>query len=438
MTRLKIPGLTYGVVRDGRLVRVGALGMSDLEHAVRTRKEALFEVGSITKQFTAVATMQLVEAGKVSLDDSVNKYLPDAAKVWEPITLRHLLYQTSGLPDYALVPGLGLTDDFTRETFMKKMGEFPLDFAPGDAWAYSNTNYALLGFVIEKASGQTYLEYMQEHVLKAAGMNQTRFSNLYEIVPRRAHGYLLNEGTVLRTLPSGGSINSDGTLMSNVADMAKWDQTLRSGKLLKKSSYDLLWKPAVLNSGRTRPYGMGFFLNAPKFPAFVGHHGNSAGYGAGHAHYPEKKLSVIVMANIYPAPGNVLAAGIAEQLEPSLRFVPPKPTADPSPERTERIKQAFTKLAANAPDAELLEPEFIAPLSTGRARNFPSPYAPFRTLKRFDFVGAEPVGSDTLVTYRAETDTRGFTGYFTYTPSGKVANIVLKTDPASVTAPKAR
>jgi CubicO group peptidase (beta-lactamase class C family) len=429
MKRLKIPGLTYGVMRDGKLVRSGALGLADLEHGVKSKKEDLFEIGSITKQFTAVATMLLVDQGKLSLDDPVTKHLDDAPKAWEGVTLRHMLYQVSGLPEYVMLPGIGLTDEFDRATFMKKVGEQPFDFKTGSTWAYSNTNYALLGFVIEKASGKPYMEFMTESVLKPLGMNQSRFSNPYDVVPRRSHGYLLNQGQVLRSLPSSASINSDGTLMSNVEDMAKWDAALRSGKLLKPASYALLWSPAKLDTGRIRPYGMGFFLNSPKFPRFIGHHGNSAGYGAGHAHFPDKKLSVVVLANIYPAPGNQLAAGIAEILEPTLKFAIPSESPDPDTARTERVKQALTKLAASTIDPEFHEVELTAPMATGRARNFPSPYAPFRTLKKFAFAGAEPLGGDTLLTYRIENDTRAFTGFFTYTPAGKVANIVLKADP---------
>lgn len=429
MKRLKIPGLTVGVIRDGKLVRTGAYGKADLEHDVKSRKEDLFEIGSITKQFTAIATMMLVEQGKLDLDAPVTKYLDDAPKTWEGITLRHMLYQTSGLQDYALVPGLGLTDTYERATYMKKMGELPLDFKTGSTWAYSNTNYALLGFVIEKASGKSYIEFMTENVLKTVGMTKTVFSNPYDVVPRRSHGYLLNQGQVLRTLPSSASINSDGTIMSNVEDMAKWDAALRAGKLLKPSSYALLWSPAKLDTGRVRPYGMGFFLNSPKFPRFIGHHGNSAGYGAGHAHYPDKKLSVVVLANIYPAPGNQLAAGVAEILEPSLKFAIPSESPDPDAARTARVKEALTKLASSTIDPELHEVELTAPLATGRARNFPSPYAPFKAPKRFAFAGAEPLGADTLLTYRIETETRTFTGFFTYTAAGKLANIVLKGDP---------
>jgi CubicO group peptidase (beta-lactamase class C family) len=429
MKRLKIPGLTLGVIRDGQLVRTSAYGKADLEHDVPIQAGDIFEIGSVTKQFTAVAAMMLVEQGKLSLDDPVTKYLDDAPKAWQAVTLRHMLYQTSGLPEYATVPELGLTDEFDRAKFMKKMGELPVDFAPGATWDYSNTNYALMGWVIEKASGKPYMEFLTEQVLKPAGMLHTSFSNPYEVVPRRAHGYLLNQGQVLRTMPSSGSINSDGTIMSNVEDMAKWDATLRAGKLLSPASYKLLWSPARLASGRERPYGMGFFLNAPKLPRFIGHHGNSAGYGAGHAHFPDKKLSVVVLMNLYPAPGNQLAQGVAEILEPSLKFVAPKEAPDSDAARTERVKQALAKLAAGTVDPEFHDPELTAPLGTSRAKNFPSPYAPFRTLKRFAFAGAEPLGEATLLTYRAETETRAFTLFFTYTKEGKVANVVAKVEP---------
>jgi len=431
MARMKIPGLTLGIVKDGKLIRTEAYGLSDIEHDVPATKDDIFEIGSVTKQFTAVAVMMLVEDGKVSLDDPVTKYLDDVPKSWEKVTLRHMLYQTSGFPDYALVPGLGIVEDFNRAKFVKTMGEMPFDFEPGTTWAYSNTNYALLGWVIEKAAGKDYMAFVQERIIQPLGMTKTSFSNPYVVVKRRSHGYLLNQGNVLRMPAMAASVNSDGTIMSNIEDMAKWDTALRTGKLLKPESYRLLWAPASLKSGRTRAYGMGFFLSPPQFPKFIGHHGNSAGYGASHSHWPEKNLSVIVLCNIYPAPGNVIAQGVAETLEPSLKFKPDTTaaSADPDTKRTEKVSQALAKLATNTADPELMEPELTAPMTTGRMKMGPGQYGMFRKIDKIDFVAANKQGKDTWLTYRVATAPRNFTVYVLMSEAGKVAQILPRAEP---------
>lgn len=118
--------------------------------------EDAYEIGSITKSFTAIAAMTLVEEGKLSLDDPVSKYIPEAPEAWKPILVRNLLHQTSGLKDYAFIPGIGLADEYDRAKWMGEMTKLPLDFTAGLTWAYSNSNYALLGWIIEKAAGQPY------------------------------------------------------------------------------------------------------------------------------------------------------------------------------------------------------------------------------------------------------------------------------------------
>src|SRR5207253_2454378 len=140
-----------------------------------------------TKQFTAVATMMLVEEGKVGLDDPVSKYVEGSPDTWKGITVRHLLTHTSGLKEYVFVPGLGLLDEYDRATFLKGMTPLPLDFQPGETWAYSNTNFALLGIVIEKASGKSYTDFLTERILKPTGMTNSQILNPDAIVLHRAH-----------------------------------------------------------------------------------------------------------------------------------------------------------------------------------------------------------------------------------------------------------
>lgn len=406
-----------------------AYGRASLEHSVKVEPDDKFEIGSVTKQFTAFATMILVEEKKLALDDSVTKWVEEAPEAWKGVTLRHLLYQTSGLPEYALVPGIGIVDRFERKDWMEKMSKLPMDFEPGTTWAYSNSNYALLGWVIEKASGVRYTEFVTERILKPLGMASTEFGTPFSVIPRRAQGYMTYENDVIRGLPMGSGVDSDGTLISNVADMAKWDEALRSQKILKRDSYARLWSPAVLNSGRTRAYGMGFFLSPKGYTPYVGHHGNSSGYAASHSHFPSANLSVIVMANLYQTSGEALARGVAEIVEPALKPKIPTVTSDPDVKRTERVLAAMAKLAANELDESLFEAEMIAPLKTARARMGAGQFAGLRNVKALEFASAEPVGTDYWITYRATSLPRPLTIFVLWSQAGKIAQILTRPDP---------
>lgn len=433
MERQHVPGLTLGIIRNGKLVDKRAYGSADLELNVPSTVDDAFEIGSITKMFTAIAAMTLVEEGKLSLDDPVAKWIPEAPELWKPITIRHLLYQTSGLKDYAFVPGIGLIDEYNRAKWMSEMTKLPLDFTPGLTWAYSNSNYALAGWIIEKAAGKPYTEVVTERLLKPAGMTKTVFGDAYQIIPRRSHGYMFMQNTQLRAKPGGTSIASDGSLISTVEDMAKWDAAIGEGKFVNKKSWETIWSPAKLASGRVRAYGMGWNLRAPVGGVpYVGHGGNSAGYSAGYARYPEKGISVVVLANLYPIGGEPMAKKIAEILEPSLAFTAPKTTADPDAARTEKVKQALVAFGDRNAKSDLLDPEMKAGMGTQRAAmSGPNP------LKEFDeflFVSAEKAPGGTWLTYRYRKGERWITSSVLWTPEGRMAQLMQRPDPVKPTA----
>jgi CubicO group peptidase (beta-lactamase class C family) len=428
MQRQHVPAMTVGIIRDGKLVSSRAYGLSDLELNVKADKQDLFEIGSITKQFTAFAVWELFEQGKISLEDQVGKYIPESPKAWDSLKIRNLLYQTSGLADYALEPGLGLVENFDRAKFLSIMGAKPLDFEPGVSWAYSNTNYALLGWVIEKAAGMPYTKFVTETIFKPLGMSHTLFENPDAIIPHRAHGYIVDGGQLMRASSSSASINSDGTIMSNLEDMAKWDDALGRHKILKESSYAQMWSPAVLNNGRKRMYGTGWFLTQYKGVPYVGHGGNSSGYSAGFARYPSQHLSVVILANVYPISGEALAKSIAETIQPALRTPIPTAATDVNPRRTERLKQALAKLAALDPDPEFLEPDLFAPLKTARMKTF-NPYLPLKKIDRLDFASSEAYDQDTLLTYRLAASGRSFTVLAIWSKENKLATLLMRPDP---------
>jgi CubicO group peptidase (beta-lactamase class C family) len=432
MARSKVPGMAVAVVRDGKLVTKRAYGLADLELGAKMQPDDLFELGSVTKQFTAFLSMLLVEDGKLDLDAPISTYLDALPEAWKSIKVRNLLNQNSGLPEYVQLPGIGLADEFDREKWFATVTKVPLDFPPGTAWAYSNTNYALMGFIIEKVGGKPYTEQLTERVLKPLGMTQTRFQDINQIWPRRAHGIIRQpDGTAIRVPGMGGSIQSDGTLVSNLTDMVKWDAALRERKLLKPEGYAQIWAPGRLADGLAKPYGMGWFLTGPDSPPYVGHAGASVGYGGGIARYRDGQkgsISVIVLSNQYAVPGEEIGKRIAEALDPSLKIPILATATDPNPERTARLKAIIDRLAANKPQPGDLDPAVAGPISSWRAQQFP-PFRGLANIKEMAFAREDRIDGFTRLAYRLKTERGGTTAYFTLTPDGKLAAVQTRPDP---------
>ena len=422
MQRLHIPALAVGIVKNGQVVRFEALGTSDLEAKRTADISDLFEIGSLTKQFTSMGVMILVEGTRVDLEDPVSKYLPDAPSAWAGINVRNLLYQNSGLPDYSFVPKFGLSDKFTRDQFMQPIGKLPLDFAPGDAWAYSNTNYALLEWIIEAVTKEPYPKFIEENVLHPLGMTHTSFSQGNVDVPGLAKGYLWRGGKNIPAPRGSASIKADSGLISTVGDLIKWDEALANFRLVKRSSYQAIWTRGKLNSGRVRPYGMGWFLSMPFATPYMGHGGNSSGYSAGFSRYPKTRLSVIVLANLYGVGGERMAKHIAELFDPAVAPPPFTPITDPDPARTALVKEAIEDLSFNYPDAKVLEPELYAPMKTDRAKTGGA--GPWRQLMFIDEIVLGDIkqqGNDTALTYRMTSMGKSFIVIVLWSPNNKLA-----------------
>ncbi len=263
MARERIPGAEAGVYRDGHAVLVRGYGLANVEWNAPT---TLMQSGSVGKQFAASAVMMLVEQGKVNLDDSITKYFTDAPPSWKANKVKNLLSHTSGLAEYEdptrMQPG-GLFDmrkDFTEDEMVKKIETLPIEFKPGDKWDYRNTNYALLGVLIHKVTGQKYGDYMHDHIFAPLGMVSTRGISDSDIIPGRAAGYEIVGGQLKNQTWISPSLNAtaDGTLYFNVVDLGKWDRALYGTSLLSQKSLDMMWTPFVLNDGKPNASHYGF------------------------------------------------------------------------------------------------------------------------------------------------------------------------------------
>jgi len=191
MRQLHIPGLSLAIVRDGRITKAQGYGFANLELRAHATKETVYEIGSNTKQFTAAAIMMLVEDGKIRLEDTITKYFPEAPETWRGITIRHLLTHTSGIQNHVAVPhwldafrtNLAFETAPARDELLKMFFKVPLEFQPGETWAYDNTGYYFVGIIIEKASGKSYWQFLDERIFKPLGMDATRSTNPQPLVP---------------------------------------------------------------------------------------------------------------------------------------------------------------------------------------------------------------------------------------------------------------
>ena len=294
------PGAAVLVVHDGEVVLRKGYGMADLELGVPVAPDMVFEVGSVTKQFTAASILLLQERGKLRVEDEVTKYLPDYPTHGETITINHLLTHTSGIPSYTGLPEWfpRWREDMKVEELIALFKDKPLEFKPGDQWRYNNSGYVLLGAIIEKVSGKTYEEFVEEEIFKKLGMIHSRYGHHEEIVARRARGYtrdsdgFRNANYLSMTQPYAA-----GSLISTVDDLAIWDRALVDESLLKKESLERMYMSYRLNSGRSIRYGYGVAVIDLEGRRVIEHGGGIFGYTSFVLRMPEEKLFVAILSN---------------------------------------------------------------------------------------------------------------------------------------------
>ncbi|MGD2218433.1 MAG: serine hydrolase domain-containing protein [Gemmatimonadales bacterium] len=295
------PGAAALVARNGEVEFLEASGMASLELGVPLEVDMVFEIGSITKQFTAVAIMMLVEEGKLSLDDPMTKFLPDYPEYGDAITVEHLLTHTSGIVSYTGIPGYmdqEIRKDLTVQELIDVFKDLPVEFEPGERFKYNNSAYVLLGAVIESASGMTYADFIQERIFDCLGMKDSYYGSHSRMIPRRAPGHggepgaWTNADFLSMTQPY-----SAGALMMTVEDLFRWNQALYGGELISEESLERMTTPYVLNSGDSTGYGYGLAPREVRGRRAVGHGGGINGYLSDSFYLPEEDVFVAVFSN---------------------------------------------------------------------------------------------------------------------------------------------
>jgi CubicO group peptidase (beta-lactamase class C family) len=310
MREQKIPGLAIGIVRDGRLVYARGFGVMEMGKPDRPiTPQTLFHMASITKPFVATALMQLVEQGKVNLDDPVVKYLPyftiDDPRC-KAITVRQMATHTSGMPDVQdYLWNKPEYDEGALERYVRSLGDKKLRFAPGTEFRYSNMAFEVLGDVVAKASGQNFDDYVDEHILKPAGMKSSTLLFKKADPAKLAAGYTLKNDEVvpIAHYPYNRAHTPSSNLHSNVEDMARWIAVnlnrgeLDKQRILKRDSYDVLWKHAFAVPQRNWHVGLSWFLAPVGDDELVMHNGGDDGFTTHLSFVPATRSGIVLMAN---------------------------------------------------------------------------------------------------------------------------------------------
>jgi CubicO group peptidase (beta-lactamase class C family) len=372
MARQWIPGLSLGVMRDGKIIKAKGYGLANVELDVPVKPESIFQTGSVGKQFTSMAVMMLVEEGRVRLDDKVSVYFPDAPAAWKQITVRNLLTHTSGIHDYesenSIKPGgpINMRQDYTENELYQKIAAMPLDFQPGEKWQYSNSGYVLLGFLIHKVTGEFYGDFLHERIFQPLGMTATRIISEADIVPNRCAGYALVDGVLKNQQWVSPTMNTtaDGALYTDVPDMAKWDAALYTEKLVKKSSLDQIWTPVKLNNGKTFPYGFGWDLTEVNDHRLIEHGGAWQGFSTQISRYVDDRLTVVVLTNLDSGHSDPekIAHDVAAIYLPAVKPPALAPVSGVDPKLTALLRSAIQKLAAGNADPQMFASELSGAL----------------------------------------------------------------------------
>lgn len=302
------------VARGGKVILEKGYGMANVELGVPNTPDTIFRLGSITKQFTATAILQLEEQGKLSVNDAACKYIADCPAAWKPITIHQLLSHTSGIASYTndskfMEPRVMRVPLTPLEILMLSKDK-PLDFQPGEGFKYDNSGYIFLGIIIEKVSGEKYADYLRKHIFDPLDMHESGYDDTRSILKNRAAGYsnrngqLRNADYIDMTLPYAA-----GSLYSNVRDLYRWDRALYTDKVLSKASRDKMWTPVKNN------YAYGWFINT-RGRKQVSHGGGINGFSTAILRYPDDDAVVIVLSNTDSANPSAIAIQLAGLLFP--------------------------------------------------------------------------------------------------------------------------
>lgn len=330
MAKDHIPGVAVGVIKDGKLVVARGYGIANLEDGAAVTPETVFRIASMSKQFCAESILMLAAEGKLSLDDPVSKYVEGTPEAWKEIRIRHLLGHQSGIHEINETKGYDFRDDYTQGQLLDLMKAGALDFEPGTRFSYSNSGYYILGWIVQRVSGQTLAAFAQARIFGPLGMTHTSYYRQIDLVPGRADAYRwatdhYTNGWPERSATGDGS----GAVLTTLADWAKYDAALDAGTLVPKTMQAQMAFGTPFKDGKRSPYGFGWYESAE---GAVFHTGSSYGFTSAFIRDPKSHVTVVVFRNSNGGPALDMANAVRTAFDPKLKAVGRWDKTDPSVE----------------------------------------------------------------------------------------------------------
>lgn len=403
-------GTSFAVVENGKLAFAGAAGERDLAGKLPVTTQTLFRIGSVTKLMTAVSVMQLVEKGELALDDPVAKFVPSMPQA-DRVTVRDLLMHRSGYPDYAdlAISSGAVARPTTPDAILASVAAKPLGFAPGTAFAYSNTNYVLLGRIVERISGQSLHDYYREHLFAPAGMRATYAGAVPASAPL-ALGYQRDQGDAVQSAGDVSWYYACGDVASTASDLARFDIALMDGRLLKPATFETMIAAAKPSSlGSHVEYGLGVMVSSFGAVQTAGHHGGLPGFEADDELAPSDGFAVVALGNDFLFPtSTIVGAAFASAYPDQVPTVRARAAADAAvaaapvdPAITQRFEAFLEGLLGGKVDPSQLSAAMKQAMTPEAVGQIASTFAPYGAFSHLEFRSRDVVGGYTRYHYDA-------------------------------------
>jgi len=320
MDYYKLPGLSLVIVKDGAIVKVAGYGLADRKSGEPVTPDAVFKIGSVSKQFIATAVMLLANERRLDIDDPVSTYLEATPNTWAPITIRHLLTHTAGLVRES--PAFDAQKHVPDAELIRAVYSVPLRFTPGSKHEYSNAGYYVLADIIRIVSRQPWAEFIDQRVFRPAGMSMTAPTNITPTLPNQVVGYTGNDNA--RVADDWVALRPSGAFLSTALDLAKWEALLYTDAVIDEATRRQMWTPVRLNDGSSAPYGFGWHVDTAGGHRRVWHGGGLPGFSAQYVRFPDERLTVILLANGDDVDTASMANGLA-----ALFYLPSRAQQEP-------------------------------------------------------------------------------------------------------------
>ena len=416
LAKTGVPSASVAVVRDGQIAYLHAYGHARLDPETPAKPEMRYSIGSISKQFTAAAILLLQEQGKLSLDDKVGKFIPNLTRANE-VTIRQLLSQTSGYQDYwpqdYVMPMM--LEPVTAQKILETWARKPLDFEPGTKWQYSNTNYVIAGLIVEEASGEPLLQFLQQNVFTPLNMKRVADTDKAKLGDADPTGYLRYALGPPRPAPREGSgwLFAAGELAMPAEDLAKWDISIINQKLMNAASYQEFETEVLLKNGLGTRYGLGVDIRSELGHRSLAHSGEVSGFTSDNIVFPDERIAVVVLTNQDAAAASeAIATGIAPLLLDR--------DDSATPEKLAQARKIFEGLQHGSIDRSLFTDNANFYFNGQALRDFASSLGPLGTPEGFIQVRQALRGGMKLRVYTIKFPTSELRAWTYEMPDGKL------------------